>query len=220
MKAIEKINELQSMLASQDSRWQEMIYNETGVLLLFLKSGPILFSNCGYIDLDIDAEYKSVNGEDKTEYCSVTSIGEMSDYILKMPSYKDYLNDCSYGKFSKSELFWGIYSRLINAPQNLALSKVPGNIIYGLYSIGEYECKIDLHMAVVASDALNIWLPIDSKLNLNNILDILVNELNEIAEDLGEPMYQNYKENSVAVPNSYKDLLKKLEPPAEFGWFN
>lgn len=218
MKAIRSTTVLKEILSSQDKNWQEIIYNETGVLLLFLESGPILFSNCGYIDLDTDAEYLGVNGEDKTEYCSISSIGEMTDYILRMPSYKKFLEDYSYGKFSKSELFWGIYSRIISAPQNLALSENPGNIVYGLYSIGEYEGKIDLYMAAVEYDAMNIWLPIDPNLSLNDVLDILVKELNETSEDLGEPLYDNHIENEVSVPSSYSDLLRVLDPKAEFGW--
>ena len=35
MKAIRNVRELQSMLNDQDSVWQERIYNETGVLLIF-----------------------------------------------------------------------------------------------------------------------------------------------------------------------------------------
>lgn len=218
MKAIINTKVLKEILSSQDKNWQERIYDETGVLLLFLKSSPILFSNCGYIDLDIDAEYRYSNTKDQTEYCVISSIEEMTDYILKMPSYKEFLMDCSLGNFSKSELFWGIYSRIISAPQNLALSKNPGDIVYGLYSIGEYEGKIDLYMAAVEYNAMSIWLPIDPNLSLNDVLDILVKELNEISEDLGEPLYDNHIENEVSVPSSYSDLLRVLAPKAEFGW--
>ena len=218
MKAIKSINELQSAFSSQNSRWQEIIYDETGALLLFLKSGPALFSNCGYIDLDIDAEYIGINDGDKTEYCSITSIGEMTDYILKMPSYKDYLVDCTYGKFSKSELFWGIYARVINAHQNLALSRVPGNTVYGLYTIRTHQNEIELNMAVVEYDMVCYGLPLNKNLSLDEMLGMLVEQMNETAMDLGEPIYENRKENPVVVPASYEELLKKLEPNAEFGW--
>ena len=218
MKAIRNVRELQSMLNDQDSVWQERIYNETGVLLIFCNSGPILFGNCGYIDLDYDADYKSCNGRDETEYCSITSVEGMIDYIIAMPSYENILKDRSYGKFSKAELFWGIYSRVIMAPQNLALSKNPGAIMYGLYTIGEYAGNIDLYMAAVEYDAMNIWLPIDSNLTLNDMLDILVNELNEIAVDLGEPLYKNHTGNEIKVPCSYAELLSVLSPGAEFDW--
>lgn len=218
MKAIKNDKELMIILGSEDVDWQRIIYVRTGVLLLFPQSGPILFSNCGYIDLDHDADYKSFNGRDETAYCSITSIEEMVDYILAMPSYENFLKDVSYGAFSKAELFWGVYSRVISAPQNLALSKNPGNVVYGLYSICEYMGKIDLYMAAVEYDAMNIWLPINQNLVLNDMLDILVRELNEIAVDLGEPLYKNHIENEIRVPSSYSELLRVLAPGAEFGW--
>ena len=218
MQAILNMKTLIEVFASQDEHWQEKIYEKTGSLLLFPRSGPILFSNCGYIDLDYDADYRSCNGRDETEYCSITSIEEMVNYILAMPGYESFLKDRSYGKFSKAELFWGIYSRVIMAPQNLALSKKPGDIIYGLYTIGEYAGNIDLYMAAVEYDAMNIWLPIDQNLTLNDMLDILVKELNEIAVDLGEPLYKNRIENDIKFPCSYAELLSVLSPGAEFDW--
>ena len=218
MKAIKNVCELQSLLNDQNSAWQEHIYNETGVLLLFRKSGPILFSSCGHIDLDYDADYRWCNGREETEYCSITSIEEMVNYILAMPSYESFLKDRSYGKFSKAELFWGIYSRVIMAPQNLSLSENPGGRIYDLSSVSEYAGNIDLYMAAVDYDAMNIWLPIDPNLTLNDMLDILVNELNEIAVDLGEPLYKNHTGNEIKVPCSYIELLSVLSPGAEFDW--
>ena len=73
-------------------------------------------------------------------------------------------------------------------------------------------------MAAVDYDAMNIWLPIDPNLTLNDMLDILVNELNEIAVDLGEPLYKNHTGNEIKVPCSYAELLSVLSPGAEFDW--
>jgi hypothetical protein len=220
MKQIKNIDKLTDLLSNQDINWQELIYNKTGIILLPIKSGPLLFSNCGYIDLSIDVGYEIVKGEDKTEYIYISSIEEMIEYILEMPSYKEYLVDCSYGRFSKSELFWGIYSRVISAPQNLALSKFPGDTVYGLYTIGCHEQYVDLDMAAIAYNAMSIWLTVDQNTTLNEALDELVVQLNDVAKDTGEPMYINCRENQVIVPSTYDDMIALFKSGAEFAYLN
>lgn len=220
MNAIRNMKELESVLSSYDSNWQRIIYEATGVILIPHKNGPILFSNCGYIDLDIDAEYSGINGGDNTEYCSILSIDDIIEYILNMPSYHTVLKDVSYGKFSKSELFWSIYSYIIFAEQNLVLSDNPGDIVYGLYSISEYENAIDLNMAAVAYDAITYSIPNFSTITLNEALALLVEQINDTSREIGEPLYSIYAENDIEIPTSYEGLLKKLQTNAEFGWLN
>lgn len=216
MKAIKNdFLELQKVLASNDVNWQRIIYDRLGVLLL-LKKTPILFSNCGYIDLDFDVEYRYVSGVDKTEYIEIHSIEDMIEYISNMPSYYKYLKDVAYDKYTKSELFWAICSRVIYAPQNLELSLPVENVLYGLNTISEYNGELELDISVVDRDTGIISLPLG--LTLNETLNLLVKQLNDCAIELGEPIYANRTENNVCVPSSYDDVLKKLESNAEFGW--
>ena len=215
MKAIRNSEHLLEILSNESENWQEIIFNKTNVILL-LNKNPILFGNCGYIDLDMDSEYRYISKVDETEYIEIHSIRDIIDYILNMPSYHKYLKDISYGEYTKSELFWAIYDRVIFAPQNLKLKSVIGETLYGLYTISEYNGELELDMAVVDRDAVCLSLPLG--LTLNETLNSLVKKLNECAVDIEEPLYTNRVENDVRVPKSYEELLKKLENGAEFAW--
>lgn len=46
------------------------------------------------------------------------SIEELINYIKSMKSYDDFRRDISYGKFTKSELFWVIYVFIICSLDN------------------------------------------------------------------------------------------------------
>ena len=55
-----------------------------------------------------------------------------------MESYQDYLKDVSLGEFTKTELFWAIYSKVITAEENVRRIDGTTEQDWGLYRIGEY----------------------------------------------------------------------------------
>lgn len=70
-----------------------------------------------------------------------------------MESYNEFLCGISYGEFTKSELFWAIYARVISPLDN---QRRPDGSIYqdwGLFSIGSYQEHIDSYMALVDYDS-------------------------------------------------------------------
>ena len=225
MKAIRNQKELKSLLEAEDINWQEIVFNQTGVIVLFSDTDATLVSNCGYIDLDADAEYRYVYGEDKTEYCVISSINELIKYIIQMESYQDYLKDVSLGKFKKSELFWAIYSKVITAEENVRRIDGTTEQDWGLYRIGEYyystkdENVITLDMALIAYDSCEIWLSRNDNLSLNDYLNLLTAELNSTTETIEEiPVYRVCQNKVTMVPKTYAELKSIVQPGGTFDW--
>lgn len=225
MKAIKNYKELKQLLETENSNWQEIIYDQTGTIVLFSNNDATLISNCGYIDLDADAEYRSVSGENRTEYCVIGSIIELVDYILQMESYQKYLVDVSLGKFKKSELFWAVYSQVITAEENMRRNDGSTEQDWGLYRIGEYyyrtkdEEEITLEMALIAFDSCEIWLPKNDNLTLNDYLDLLVVELNSTTETIEEiPVYRVRRNKEIHAPKTFTELRSIIQPGGIFDW--
>ena len=115
MKAINNIDTLIERLSLIDKDWQRIIYDKTGVIL---SERLYLVSNCGIVYLDDEDLYYNEDN-DEIEYCEINSIDEAISYIEAMKSSVDRLQDVSYGKFTKSELFWAILERILLRPENL-----------------------------------------------------------------------------------------------------
>ena len=231
MKAIKNINSLIGILNGEDAEWQKTIYAETGVLMLINKHGGVLLSNCGYIDLDVDAEYRYLHGKDVTQYTVIKSIQELIKYILEMDSYHNYLIDKSLGQFTKSELFWSVQNQIILADENQR--RTDGTVYqdWGLYRISTYnhsippfgekkeEEMIVLDMALVDYDSTEIWIPRGLELELPDALRIVTNEMNLITEDLKDiPQYCVHSEIPVRVPNSFAEMERIIQPEGLFSW--
>ena len=211
MDAIKNIDELPQILAAENPKWQKIVYEETGVIVLLNRNGGTLLSKCGYIDLDCDVEYSYKNGVDCTDYCEICSIKELTDYIVSMESYKEYLCDISYGKFTKSELFWAIYARIICPMENQR--REDGTIYqdWGLFSIGMYKEYVELHMALVDFDSTEFLYHIDEYTELNDILNLLADEMCEITEGIdGVPQYKAIPQIPFYVPVSYESLMTQF----------
>ena len=182
MKAIGNIQDLVDILSTEDTDWQKTIYNKTGVLVLINKHGGVLLSNCGYVDLDVDAEYRSLHGKDVTQYTVIKSIQDLIEYILEMDSYHNYLVDIPLGQFTKSELFWSVQNQIILADGNQRRSDGTVYQDWGLYRISVYnrpippfseqkeEEMIVLDMALVDYDSTEIWIPRRLDLKLSDAL--------------------------------------------------
>lgn len=212
MKVILNMDELPRVLSEEDPLWQEKVYAQTGVIPV-LKRG-VLFSNCGYIDLDSDAEYRYVSGEDRTEYCEINSVSEIVEYILQMESYQEFLVDVSLGRFTKADLFWAVYSTIINPVENRLDADSSNDAEWGLYSIQFYQDHLELNMAVIACGPAGLWIDVDEETELLEALNHIAEQMN--MEDL--PEQKVFLEYLQKKPTTYEGLKKELEPGGQFAW--
>ena len=214
MEGIENIKELERIFTQENPNWEQEVYDATGVI--FLPKAGILFSNCGYINLDNDVDYH-FSGVDLTATIKINCIDDFISYILAMPSYYMYLKDVEIGPCMKAELFWALHEQIICAPQNLKLTD--GTLVYGVYTISEYNDEIEIDGAVVEQNAACFGV----KKTVDTIKDILMGYLEQINENAllaNAPLYKLYSQNIVSVPRTYEELMKKLALDAEFGWLN
>ena len=204
MKPISNMDKLICVLSAEDPSWQEKVYSQTGVIPV-LKRG-VLFSNCGYIDLDSDAEYHYVSGEDRTEYCEINSVSKFVEYILQMESYQEFLVDISLGRFTKADLFWAVYSTIINPVENRLDADSSNDAEWGLYSIRFYQEHLELNMAVIACGPADLWIDVDEKTELQEALNHIVEQMN--MEDLPEQkcFWNICRKNQPNTRNSKKNL--------------
>ena len=197
-------------LSLMDKDWQRIIYDATGVILL---ESLDLVSNCGCISLDEDSVYSYASGADVTEYCEVNSIDEAIAYIKAMDSYSDLFQDVSYGKFSKAELYWGILERILLRPENFS----DEGQAWGLYNIGTHGEQVQLHMALIACDAVDIGLDISEGTTLKAALQMVVTELNVSADVQDWIPYQKVFAGVYSVPRTYAELQDRCSTGVVFG---
>ena len=221
MKAILNIDKLPCVLSEETPLWQERVYSRTGVIPVFCpkNKSAVLFSNCGFIDLDWDAEYCSVSGEDQTEYCEIKSVSDLVEYILQMESYQEFLVDVPLGQFSKADLFWAVYSTIINPAENQLHKDGSVYSEWGLYSAHFYQKHLELNMAVIACDLADIWVDHDEKRSLRETLELIAKEMSrysDVMEDI--PQQQVFMERIKSKPATYAELKKELGPGGEFAW--
>lgn len=199
MKAINNIDTLIERLSLIDKDWQRIIYDKTGVILSERLS---LVSNCGSVYLnDEDLYYDDDN--DEIEYCEINSIDEAISYIQAMKSSVDRLQDVSYGKFTKSELFWAILERILLRPKNFDENGVQP---WALFSIGKDEQDVEAWIW----DALTGWnaigLEITEETTLDDALMMFASELNINAEVQDWAPYLKIFDIDYSVPNTYEEL--------------
>ena len=202
MKEINNIDTLIERLALIDKDWQRIIYDKTGVIL---SERLNLVSNCGSVDLVYEDLYYDEDNEDndEIEYCEINSIDEAISYIEAMKSSVDRLQDVSYGKFTKSELFWAILERILLRPENLNEDGVQP---WALFSIGKDEQHVEVWIWDVFNGYNAIWLDITEKTTLDDALMMLVSELNPNAEDQDWAPYLKIFDVEYSVPNTYEEL--------------
>lgn len=220
MKAIRNLQSLALQLNSETSNWQKLVYEVTGVIPVQCKDNSIaLFGACGYIDLSDDADYRYSNGQDVTDYCEILSIQELVSYILAMESYQNILVDRSFGQFSKSELFWGIWSTLISPKTNQQRPDGSCTQDWGLYHIQLYNGHIDLHMPLIEYNDCSLWIDHNPNQSLSEALEAVAIEMNNGTEDLEDiPVYHVIHSELQAPPSSFEELYSKLQPGQEFDW--
>lgn len=220
MKAIKNLQTLALQLANENINWQKLVYETTGVIPVQCRDNSItLFGACGYIDLSDDADYRYSNGQDISDYCEILSVQELVSYILSMESYQNILVDRSFGQFSKSELFWGIWSTLITPEANQRRSNGSCVQDWGLYHIQLYQNHIELHMPLIEYNDCSLWIDYDAKQSLSEALESVAVEMNKGTEDLEEiPVYHVVHSALQAPPCNYEDLYTKLCSGGEFGW--
>ena len=200
MKAINNIDTLIERLALIDKDWQRIIYDKTGIIL---SESLYLVSNCGSVHLEDESLYFDEDN-DEIEYCEINSIDEDISYIEAMKSSLDgLLQDVSYGKFTKSELFWAILERILLRPENFNEDGVQP---WALYCIGKYEQDVEVWIGDVLTGWNATGLEITDKTTLDDALKMLVSELNTGADDEDGPPYQKIFDVEYSVPNTYEDL--------------
>ena len=199
MKAINNIDTLIERLALIDKDWQRIIYDKTGVIL---SERLYLVSNCGIVYLDDEDLYYNEDN-DEIEYCEINSIDEAISYIEAMKSSVDRLQDVSYGKFTKSELFWAILERILLRPENFDENGVQP---WALFSIGKDEQDVEAWIW----DALTSWnaigLDITEETTLDDALMMFASELNINAEVQDWAPYLKIFDIDYSVPNTYEEL--------------
>lgn len=199
MKAINNIDTLIERLALIDKDWQRIIYDKTGVIL---SERLYLVSNCGIVYLDDEDLYYD-DDNDEIEYCEINSIDEAILYIQAMKSSVDRLQDVSYGKFTKSELFWAILERILLRPENFDENGVQP---WALFSIGKDEQDVEAWIW----DALTSWnaigLDITEETTLDDALMMFASELNINAEVQDWAPYLKIFDIDYSVPNTYEEL--------------
>lgn len=210
MKAIRNINHLSALLERENATWQRLIYENTNTIPIFSDKYTLLVSNCGYIDLDSDAEYTYGKGNDLTEYCDIESISDLSAYIKEMESYRKYLIDRSFGQFSKSDLFWAVFCRILHYSENLKSNSGSTYQAWHLSSIHEDEGKIVLDMALVDYDSIEISLNIEADTTLDDALEVLVTEINQINATVDELSKYSIDHIAAQVPHTYDELQKSI----------
>ncbi len=217
MKAIKNIKNLPGLLKAENPLWQELIFEQTGVIVIFRNHDAVLLSACGYIDLDVDSEYTYVNGEDLTEYCEVTSIDELVSYILQMESYDYYLVDESFGTFTKAELYWNVYDRIILADENQTEIDGAKHRDWELARISWYMCprtkeeKIVLSTALIDYVGVEIEIPKFKQMELNDALEMVAKKMNYITSGNDElPDYKVSQDKTVLVPKTFAELKALL----------
>lgn len=217
MKGIRNIDSLVQRMRLLDDDWQKTIYEATGVIL---SESLHLYSNCGCVALDQDVEYSWESGKETTEYCDINSIKELISYIKEMQSFSALLTDVSYGKFTKSELFWGVCERVLLQHDNLIHKDGTMEREWGLYSIEQCENGVALHMALIACDSCDIWLEVSRTTTLESALKALVDELNSNCDYIKWLPAQKVYEVSYSVPQSYDELKAKSSKGGIFDWLN
>ena len=208
MKAILNVTELSHLLSQQDINWQRAVYDRTGVIPAVQNGGMVLFSNCGKIDLDCDAEYHWRSGKDLTAYYEVRSINDLIKYILQMESYRDCLLDTSFGTFSKADLFWAVCSTIIDPSENQLHKDGTYHPDWEFLSIRSRHDHLELSMAVIDCDQADIWISRDEDRSLHEILALISNEMNKRTEGIDDiPQQRVFIEYLLQKPTTYDALM-------------
>lgn len=211
MKAIKNMNHLPVLLERETPAWQRIIYESTGTIPVFSDKYILLVSNCGYVDLDIDAEYNYSDGNDCTEYCDIENVSGLIAYIKEMEGYQKYLIDRSFGQFSKSDLFWAVLCRILRSSKNLKCDNGAAYQAWDLSSIHEDDSGIVLDMALVDYDSVEMSLNIGPDTTLDDALEALVTEMNQINTTVDGLSEYSIDHVAVQVPRTYEELQKIVE---------
>lgn len=183
-------------LISKDE-WQKSVYSATGVIPV-LSSGSIpLVSNCGFIELDSDAEYRYRKGEDLTEYCMVNSPEDLIHYISKMESYHKYLFDQPLGSYTKSELFWAVKERILRFYEDWELDRIRAT-----------KDEITLEMGLSGYDSTDIDVPLG--MNLNQTLSSVVEKMNFLIDGLNDIPLCRVHDRRFSVPRRFEELIATI----------
>lgn len=216
MKAIINKDQLDSILSREDPKWQEIVFSQTGVLTKFNKSNDgscyiDFISSCGYVDADDDAVFTYCDGRYLSDYCHISSINDLVEFILNTESYSECLKDISLGSFTKSELFWNIYSQILRPTENLH-NNCDEFILKSIRN--ESDGDITISLDFIGVDDVDISINNSDCSSLDKVLSCVLEQIKEICGDGENNFIKNYKihpEYAVTPPSSYNELLNYIE---------
>ncbi len=211
MKAISNIQYINDDLMQADPLWQRTVFAGTGVFVSPLIRYVSLLSSCGYIDLDADAVYSYGPEGDQTQYCTVSSPEDLIAYIKEMPSYGACLTDRPLGSFSKAELYWAVWFRIILARENI--TRADGSLAqeWCLYRIESGEDSVCFKMALIDLDDVDIEMPLSEGLTLDDALEFLCAEMNRVAEAEGFSKCRVCEGEAFEVPSTCPEVVKMFQ---------
>jgi hypothetical protein len=221
MKVINNVADIPKLLSKENIFWQKVVYEETGVIPILQKNqqNMVLYSDCGYIELNDDSESYIVNKIDITEYCEIKTIQELISYILKMESYQKYLCDTPLGMFSKAQLFWGVWSTLINASENQMRKDGSQRQDWVLFQIHAYNECLNLHFALIEYDDVYIEVNASESITLEEALTKVVYEMNDILANVVEiPQYKIHINKLLQPPKTFEELWATVCSGGLFDW--
>lgn len=221
MKVINNVADIPKLLSKENIFWQKIVYEATGVIPILQKNqrNMVLYSNCGYIELNDDSESYIVNKIDMTECCEIKTIQELISYILKMESYQNYLFNTPLGMFSKAQLFWGVWSTLINATENQIRKDGSQYRDWGLFQIHAYKEYLNLHLALIGYDDVYIEINILESTTLEEALTKVVYEMNEILANVEEiQQYKIHINKLLQPPKTFEELWATICSGGLFEW--
>ncbi len=208
MKAISNIQYINNDLRQADPDWQKTVFAETGVIVSPLIRYVTLISTCGFIDLDSDAVYSYADG-DSTEYCTIETPQQLAEYIREMPSCSSCLSDVDLGGFTKSQLYWAVWNRIILPECNrrrdgedlvqdwsLRYIRSEGDSLVFMFDLIEYD-EAELEVGFEPGDSLD-----DVLFRVCGAMNSVTADIEEIAD------YSVADGEADAIPGTYEEVIK------------
>lgn len=234
-------------LEKEHPDWQRIIYEKTGVLVRINYCSVSFETTCAYIvfqryqkeELDSDQKLDCTHPlcrqsvENSRNYdletydiSNVRNLDDLIESIRQMHCYRQYLQDQNLGKFSKSDLYYGIWNRIFLADINY--SRIDPNFGYEydpqfftvdyddstrIYHVAiTYEFGQRIYNAYDSYGFSKFYLQIREDTTLDDALKEVCDKLNKYKEELWSDndkvlCYETAPAADFKVPETYEELL-------------
>ena len=227
--------------------WQKTIFEKTGVLVKIDYYAVSFETTCAFIvferyqkeeldeDLELDCthplccqcvEYKYRYDQETYDISNVRSLDDLIESIKLMYCYQQYLQDHTLGKFSKSDLYYGIWNRILRADLNFSRIDPYTGYVYdpqfitadyddtnGVYDVSiTYEFGQRIYGAFDTYGFSEFYLHIQENTTLDDALKEVCKKLNEEKESLWANndkviYYELAPATDYKIPETYEELL-------------